>query len=422
MFNSIIFFIRLFWESILQAIGQLIANKLRTILSLLGVTIGIWCIIMVLSAVHSLEANIRGSFEKLGDDVVYVSTMPWGEDPSENYWKYMRRPEPNYRDFKAIEAKVKNAEMVAFNVFIGAKRLEYRSSSVANVFLVGPTYSYRDIFNIEMGQGRYFTPAEYQYGSDQIILGYQVAQNLFPGNINPIGKEVKLAGRKMQVIGVIEKQGKDLLKPIPFDQLAMIPYPTSRKFVSTNRFKGRGTSIMIKASEGTSLEDLKTEVAGVLRAQRRLAPKEEDNFSLNNISIIANLISGVFKVVNIAGSAIGLFSLLVGGFGVANIMFVSVKERTSMIGIKKALGAKKIVILLEFLIESIVLCLLGGLIGLSLVWLAAQIATRMFDFTIVLSAADAGLGLSISAIIGIISGVFPAWQAANMDPVVAMRQ
>ncbi len=411
-------FLKIFWEGIIQAVQQLITNRLRTFLSLLGITIGILCVISVLSAVSSLEHNIRGSFEQLGDDVIYVNRFNWGQNPHENWFKIMRRPEPSYDDYEAIIRNVRSYEKVAYSSFMGAKSMEYRSDNVSNVFTIGITYDYEEIFKLTFDKGRYFSQNEYHGGSNVIVLGYEVAKGLFGEDGNAVGKRVKIFGRKMLVIGVLEKEGQDLINPVNFDNVAFMPYYTARTIMDLSE-EG---DIMVKAADNISTAQLKDELTSTIRNERRLKPIEDDNFALNELSVLSGFFDAFFGTLNIAGWIIGGFSLIVGGFSVANIMFVSVRERTNLIGIKKALGAKNHFILLEFLVESIILCILGGLIGLGLVYLLAKAATAATEFEFFLSQSSMIIGVSVSIIIGIIAGLIPAVQAARMDPVEAMRQ
>lgn len=415
---------QIFVESLKQATQQLWGNKLRTFLSLLGVTIGIWCVIMVFSAVDSLEASIKESFDELGDDVVYVNTMPWGEDPRENLWKYERRPEPDYNDFSAIRQRVSAASLVSFSVFLGPSTVDYARGEASNVFMMGVTEDYRDMFSLEFEHGRYFSPTEFYRGANQVVIGHGVAAAIFLPSEEPIGKTIKIKGQRLQVVGVLKKEGKDLLNPINFDQVAIIPYITSSKFLNlraAGQTKGR-TSISVKAAPNVSLEALKSQITAVVRARRRLRPSEENNFELNTLSILSGILENIFVVIRAAGLLIGIFSIIVGGFSVANIMFVSVKERTNLIGVKKALGAKQYAILLEFLIESVILCLIGGAFGLLLVYLAALAATAIFEFHIFLSLSNIIVGVSISTLTGVIAGMVPAYMASRLDPVEAMRK
>lgn len=408
-------------ESTAQAFQQLWGNKLRTFLSLLGITIGIWCVIMVLSAVDSMEASIRQSFQKLGDDVIYIDKFSWEEDPQANYWKWMRRPNPSFKDFKSLKKNLNSAQLVTFSSFIGPKNIEYRSSSIEGAFTIAVTESYAKIFNLEFQKGRFYTETEYRLGGPQILLGHKVAEELF-GELEPIGKKVKFLGQKCYVIGVIEEGGKDIINPLNFDNAVIISYELARKITDVKNNSRRGGSINVKAKEGVSLEELKDDIIGVLRASRKIKPKSENNFALNTLSIISNALDSVFGILRLVGFVIGAFSMVVGMFSVANIMFVSVKERTNLIGIKKALGARRRIILLEFLTESIILCLVGGAIGLILVWAMSYVVTMAFGFEVYLSMKNLTIGIIASTATGIIAGIVPATIAAMMDPVNAIRQ
>lgn len=408
-------------ESILQALQQLRANKMRTFLSLLGVTIGIFSIIGVLSAVDSLEDNVRGSLEKLGNDIVHVKKWPWA-DISDSWWDYLKRPNPDYNDYLAIKEKVNNKSLVSYFAVIGFRTVKFNNASVENTMLFGCTPEFSEIFGIEYDEGRYFSPAEYGFGSNVIVIGWNVANQLFGENIDPIGKKVKLQGKKYEVIGVIEKAGDDLLNPVDFDDAIIVNYTNAKTLANLKAKYIFDTSVTVKAADNTELRDLKDEITMVLRAERRLKPKEKDNFSINELSMITMLFDSFFFVLNMLGILIGIFAMLVGGVSVANIMFVSVKERTSLIGIKKALGAKRFVILLEFLIESVILCIIGGLVGLLLIKIAMMILTNVIGFEMYIDFNNILLGLAVSIAIGVIAGFIPALRASKMDPVEAMRK
>jgi putative ABC transport system permease protein len=418
-----IVFTKVFSESIAQAMGQLAGNKLRSFLSLLGITIGIFCIIGVQAAVDSLEENIMDDIKKLGSDVVYVTKFSWMENPHEDFLKIMRRPNPSYADYKMVNKKVQSAHITNFDVDLGRKTAKYLSNSVENVQCNGTTYEFAEMYDLQFENGRYFSSSEYHYGAPKVIMGHNVATELF-GTIEPIGKTIKLMGRKLQVIGVIEKSGESLIGFGNFDDMLILPFELARKMAKLDSEDNPygNASLAVKAVQGVSNDELKDDLTGVLRAHRKLKPKEEDNFGLNEISIMEDAFQEVFKVLNILGLIIGGFAILVGVFSVANIMFVSVKERTNIIGIKKALGAKRYVILTEFLIEAIILCLLGGVIGLVAVYgLTFLINTLDIGFTIKLSMSNILSGLIWSTCIGIIAGLIPATQASGMDPVEAMR-
>lgn len=422
--NRFILLPRIFFESVRQAFQQLAGNKLRTVLSLSGITIGVFCVIMVLSAVDSLEANIQQSFQQLGEDVVYVSKIPWSEPPEGgNFWKYQRRPEANYKDFLAIQEKVKTAQIATFMVLIGNTTVESKTNTASGLLLLGVTADYRDMFGLKFNKGRFFTATEFYRGTNQIVMGYDAAKALSLPGENLVGKYIKVKGQRLQVIGILEKEGKDLINPLNFDDAGIIPYNTARKYVNLNKvgFNRGRTSISVKAKQGVRLETLEAELTGVLRSSRQLKPVEESNFALNTLSMVSQLFESVFSVIRVVGYVIGFFAILVGGFSVANIMFVSVKERTRLIGIKKALGAKNYMILTEFLVESVILCLIGGIVGLFFVVLCAEFATKIADYDIFLSAENAFRGLLIASMSGVIAGIVPAYRASKMVPVEAIR-
>lgn len=417
-------FLRILFEGAAQAWQQLMANKLRSFLSLSGVTIGIFCIIGVKSAVNSLEDNIRGSMAKLGNDVIYIEKFSWSEDPGQNYWKWMRRPNFTYHEFEVLKENLEMADQVGFWQFMGAKTAKWRSSSVENCYFIGLTEDCRDLFHLEFEEeGRFMSPIEYQAGADVCLLGSVISEGLFGTGVDPVGKDISVGGRKLRVLGVLKKSGKDLLKPFNFDNCVLISYNLARRGFGV-RAKGEfsRTSVCAKAKPGVELDELKDEIIGVLRGERRLKPREENNFALNTLSIISGLFDKLFGTMNVAGIFIGGFALLVGMFSVANIMFVSVRERTNLIGIKMALGAKRWFILLEILIEAVVLCVFGGLFGLILIWLVTMGISAAIDFDIHLSLSNALWGVLTSVLVGVVSGLIPASQASRMDPVEAIRK
>ncbi len=418
-------FFRILFEGAAQAWQQLMANKLRSFLSLLGITIGIFCIIGVKSAVNSLEDNIRGSLAKLGNDVIYLDKFSWAEDPGTNYWKWMRRPNFTYSEFESLKERLNTASEVGFWQFLGSKTLKWRSSSIENIGFLSVTEDCADIFRFEFeGEGRFFSPTEYLNGSEVCLIGYSIAESLFGENIDPIDKQITVGGRKLKIIGVFKKSGKDLLKVMNWDDALVISHTFARRGfnIRSNDPWAGNTSIGVRAKEGVNLDVVKDEITGELRALRHLRPLEETNFALNTLTILSGLFDSLFGVINMAGFIIGIFALVVGMFSVANIMFVSVKERTNIIGIKMALGAKRWFILLEILFEAVVLCVVGGAFGLLLIWIITEIITALIDFDIHLSMANVMIGVGTSIIVGVLSGLIPASQASRMDPVEAIRK
>ncbi len=408
--------IKLIRESFAFAFTALRVNKLRTFLSLLGISIGIFTIITVFTVVDSLENNIRGSVAKLGDDVLYVQKWPWVFDSNFPWWKFFQRPVPSYKDFEGLEKRLTRIDGIAYVLDLRGKTVKYGSNNIENVSISSVTNDFNKVRTLEFESGRYFSSMESQSGKNYSIIGFTVAESLFPG-IDPIGREIKTLGRNLLVIGVLKKEGDDILGSSS-DESIFIPMNFARKVIDT---KNEGDPfIMVKGNGTIQKGELENELKGAMRAVRKISPRKDDNFSINQSSLLAKPMESTFGVLNIAGWVIGGFSILVGGFGIANIMFVSVKERTSEIGIQKSLGAKNYFILLQFLVEAIVLCLLGGAIGLAIVYLITLGASAA-GFEIGLSLKNIFVGLSVSAIIGTISGFWPAYSASKLDPVEAIR-
>lgn len=408
-------------ESFRQAFQQLMTNKMRSFLSLLGVMIGIFCIIAVKSAVDSLEDNVRRSFAKLGNDVIYISKMPWNENPDENFWKYSRRPNPSFTDYKNLQEGLNSAKSVVYSLFVSRTTIKYRKNNVENAFGVAVTEDYDNFHSLEYESGRFFSPQEYQSGANRVILGFKVAKELFGDDGDPIGKEVKVFGRDMIVVGVMKESGKDLLKIYNYDNIAMISFELARSIVNVKPNRMFAGNLQVKAANGVSEAQLKDDIIVAMRKSRHIKPSEKENFSMNSMTMFAEPLAAVFGTLNAVGLIIGGFALLVGIFSVANIMFVSVKERTNIIGIKKALGAKQNIILLEFLIESIVLCVVGGLMGLVAVWGVLKLVSIVSAFEMYVSLSNVFTTLFVAVIAGVISGFIPALQASRMDPVEAIR-
>jgi putative ABC transport system permease protein len=411
-------FLKIFQESFRFAIQALIGNKLRTLLSLLGVTIGIFAIISVFAVVDSLERNIRTSVESLGDNVVFVQKWPWSMGGDYPWWKYYQRPLPTIQELASLEQRLEKAEAVAFVAGAGNKTAKYQSNDVEGVGVAAVSHGYQNVYGFELSSGRYFSIMESTTGKPVAIIGYNIAQSLFEGD-SPLGKSIKFMGNKATIIGVFKKTGDSVIGSSDDDNI-VIPVKYGRNFIRLNS-ESTNPMFMVKAKQGVSNEQLKDDLTRVMRSVRRLSPKVDDDFALNETSIISKGIDVLFNVIDLAGIIIGGFSLLVGGFGIANIMFVSVKERTNIIGIQKAIGAKNHFILLQFLFEAILLCLLGGVIGLSIVYGGTLLASYYIDFEIYLSANNIFSGLLVSVLIGVISGLIPAITASKLDPVEAIR-
>jgi putative ABC transport system permease protein len=405
-------------ESAGFAVEALRNNKLRTFLSTLGVTIGIFCIISVLTMVESLERNVQGSVESLGKDVIFVDKWPWTFGPDYKWWKYMNRPNPKMTELKMVSDRATLADASALVVTLGNITLKHESNSATGVSILGVSHAYDKIRSFDLIAGRYFTENESLNGLPVVIIGFAISESLF-ANTTAIDKTIKIKGRNYKVIGVAAKEGESLLGN-SMDNMALLPAQNVAQYVRINSDRSNA-QLQIKAKEGIALEQLEEELNGIMRSLRKLKPGQEENFALNKTTLIAEPVKQVFSVITFAGWIIGGFAMLVGGFGIANIMFVSVKERTNQIGIQKSLGAKNYFILIEFLVEAIILCLVGGAIGITMVWGITLIVTNLLDFNVALSLGNIITGVTVSVFIGLISGFIPAYSASKLDPVVAIR-
>lgn len=402
-------------ESARMGFSALSGDRLRTFLSLLGITIGIFAIISVFTLVDTLEGNLRDSVRSLGEDVIFVQKWPWDPEGEYAWWEYLKRPQPRYSEFEKLRERLPGAVSSAFMAQT-SHSVHFLNSSVDRVSIRAVTHGFQNVRELDLSKGRYFSTMESRSGRNVIVLGAGIAKNLFPYG-DPLGKDVEIGGRKLRVVGVIEKEGNSLIG-FSMDNTVLIPYRYAGDLFS---IKDLQRSILVKGGDGVDQGALKEEIRGTMRAIRRTPPKRGDTFALNQPSLISKNLSQLFGRVDIAGAVIGLFSILVGGFSIANIMFVSVRERTPQIGIQKALGARRLSILSQFLFESVFLCVLGGGIGLLLVFLISLLAGVILGTSVVLSLGNVFLGVGISVGIGVLSGLFPAYAAARLDPVEAIR-
>jgi putative ABC transport system permease protein len=412
--------IRLIFESFSFAFNSLKANKLRTLLSLLGITIGIFAIISVFTVIDSLEKFIRESLDSMGSNMVYIQKWPWMPPEGESeypWWRYLNRPVPEFEETEEILKRGNTIENVAF-LFGFSRTAQAGSDKIENVSIMATSYAILDVWGLKVERGRYFTESEMRSGSPVAVIGAEIAEKLFPG-LDPINRDIKVQGIKFQIIGVYEKKGQDMFGT-SMDKNIHISAVKSFYMIDV-RNRDRGQTLCVKSKPNIDSDKFVAELEGIMRNLHRLKPMEENDFALNEVSLISNQFDQFFVVFNMAGWIIGGFSILVGGFGIANIMFVSVKERTKIIGIQKSLGAKRYFILLQFIFEAIVLSLIGGILGLILIFIGTLIVGYVSEFTIMLTVSNIITGLMISSVIGFIAGFMPARSAARLDPVVAMN-
>ena len=417
MKNKTMLFIKLFRESYLFAFQAIIVNKLRTLLTLLGITIGIFSIISVFTVFDSLENKIKSSIESLGDNVLFVQKWPWAFGSDYPWWKYMKRPVAKYKELTEIE---KRSQVASASSFMANTRrtVKYNSNSINNTIIVGVSKNYNNTMSVKIGLGRFFTDNESNAGNSVAIIGSDIATNLF-NSAEPLGKEISIFGRKLTVIGVFEREGDNSFGNNA-DQQVMVPINFFRTVIDINS-ESVDPTIIVRAKTGIANQQLKDELTGILRSVRSIRPGEEDNFAINEMSMINNAFESLFKTISIIGWIIGMFSLIVGGFGIANIMFVSVKERTPIIGIQKSLGAKNYFIMFEFLFEAVFLSIIGGIVGLLIVYSGTLIASAVTGFAFTLTLKNIFLGVGVSFIIGVIAGIIPAFVASRLSPVEAIR-
>jgi putative ABC transport system permease protein len=406
------------WTSFKMALQEFRSNKLRTFLSLLGITFGIFCIISVLSTISSMQMAVNNDIKSLGNKTIYIDKWQYEGGPDFPWWKFIKRPVPKFDEMELLRLKVPDAAHLDFEIETQSS-VDFEDNSLTGVNFYGNTEDFDKIQRISIGSGRYFQQSDFDRGTPYVVMGYSIAEKLFGNPERAVGKIVKLKeSREATVIGLIQKQGQSLIGGWDFDNCILLTYNFLRQMV---REEYAQPKILVQAGDNISIDALKDELQGAMRSIRKLTPTQEDNFALNDIDSFSKMLEPIFSGMNIGGWAIAVLSLIVGMFGVANIMFVTVRERTSQIGLKKAIGAKRRSIMLEFLLESAFLCIIGGLIGLLAVFILTIVFSSMLSFKVFIPLNIILLAVSICLFTGILAGIIPAFIAARMDPVVAIR-
>jgi putative ABC transport system permease protein len=406
-------------SSFKMALQEFRSNKLRTFLSLLGITFGIFCIISVLSTIASMESAIQDDLKSLGSNTsIYIDKWEYRDDNNYPWWKFIKRPVPKYEEMKLLKQNVPLLANATYITNVNAN-LEYGDDILTGLNYWGVTEDFSNSQSIQIAEGRYLQQSDFDQAANSIVIGNTLAEKLFVKPEKAVGKIVSLKNDKRAVIiGVIKKQGQSMIDMWDFDNSIFMPYTFMKQMFTYETGNGR---IIVDGKPNVKLDDLKGELTGAMRSIRKLKPTEDDNYALNDIQAFSQQVHELFGNVSIGGWAISILSLIVGMFGVANIMFVTVRERTSQIGLKKAIGAKRKTIVMEFLLESAFLCIIGGLIGLVAVLILAQIFSAILSFKVFVAGGTIVMAIGICLFVGVAAGIIPALIAARMDPVVAIR-
>ena len=407
-------------ESFRIAWSQIRANKMRSILTALGVIIGIIAVTLMGTAILGIDAGVENSLAGFGDDVLYVTKWPW-RDNANDWWVYRNRQpiRPAYADRinewidehpeGPLKLAVPAASWDSTTIIRGENR-------VTNIYLNGYGADYPRLMRTDMKEGRFFTDMEGRAARNVVVLGIDVAGALFP-NESPEGKTVRIRDQQFTVIGVAARQGS-FLGLFSLDSMAIMPINTFRRYFPIN-WADPDVRVQVDLKR---MEEAREELRGLMRRIRQLGPERKDDFEINSQQVMREMLDPIKKGIAIAGLFITGLALFVGAIGIMNITYVSVKERTKEIGTRKALGARRRTILLQFLIEAVSICLAGGVCGLSLAWTMAMIVGQISEtFPLVFSPWLVFTGLFLSILTGVLSGFIPALQASKLDPVVALR-
>lgn len=411
-------FLGILWTSFKMALQELRSNKLRTFLSLLGITFGIFCIISVLATINSMKIAIQNDIKSLGSNTIFIDKWEYRNDRDYPWWKFIKRPNPKYEEVAQLKQRVPIMANAAFLISDNST-IELGNDILTGVNYYGVTADFANIEHFDIGEGRYLQQSDFDQSTNSIVIGYGVAEKIFGKPEKALNQTVKLKNNKPAlIIGIIAKQGQSMMNMWDYDNSIIM---TSGFLKQMTREENAQPRILVEGKEGVGIPALKDELTGAMRSIHKLSPGQEDDYALNDIESFSKYMDDIFSNINVGGWAIAALSLVVGMFGVANIMFVTVRERTSQIGLKKAIGAKRSTILSEFLLESAFLCIIGGLIGLVAVFILTAVFSTFSPFKVFIPADIIGMAIGICLVVGILAGIIPAFIAAKMDPVVAIR-
>ncbi|MFC2082158.1 ABC transporter permease [Bacteroidota bacterium] len=400
-------------EGILISIRAIRANKMRSVLTTLGIIIGIFAVTTMSTAIVGLREAFVSSISSLGNDVLYVDKFEWGMGG--NYHLYRNRKNLDYSQYEKLKDRLTSYDAISPVKRTFGKTLKYKNESVQSSLVIGTNEDYLKTGNAIPEKGRFLSELDVKANRAVCVIGQDIADALFP-NVNPLNKQIKVSGKSLRVIGILEKQGSALFGSFSMDGQLILPIKVYERFFGDSRNRMR---IDIKVADVNKIEDSKEEIRQIMRVIRKVPPGEEDDFAINQQEAITEVYDQTVGIVGLAGIVITGLSLFVGAIGIMNIMFVSVTERTREIGIRKAVGAKTWSILIQFLAEAALICMIGGLIGLFISFPVSLIIDQFLPTAMPLDIVI--LSLFIAAVVGIISGFLPAFKASKLDPVEALR-
>jgi len=417
--------LRYILEGLKMSYKAIWSSKMRSILTMLGVATGIFAITGILTMVNSLQSSITSNLSALGNTTIFVHHWPWAEG-GEEWYKFVNRPKVSYRDFIRLKSDLENVNAVGYEVTARGQSVQAQGRSASMIDVVGITNDMGKVKELNFSQGRFFSELESHLGKNICILGYNIAESLFPSSA-AVGKYVRVGKKRLLVIGVMAKQGGSFFPGMPSeDDRVYVPYKTLPSMYNLYDRK-IDKVITIKASEYKDLPQVEESTSAIMRASRGLKPRMEDNFAINKQEALMKRFESIFGYLETGGWVISIFSILIGGFSIGNIMYISVKERTNEIGVQMALGSSRDFVLFQFLAEAIILCLIGGLLGILITLglgslIQAFLSRTDLSLQVAFALEDLGIGLFVAFLIGLLAGLVPASMAARLDPVVAIRQ
>ena len=401
----------IFGEYVSMAWMALKSHKLRSILTTIGIFLGVTTIITIFTTIQGINEYVIGQLSNISSSSVYVQKWPWGFH--EDWWKYRNRKDITYKEYEALQENSSEADYIS-PVIYSLKTVKYKNEVYEQIPVIGTNEQYKNTDNVNLSIGRFLTELDVQRNHKVCVLGDEVAGNLFKEE-SPLSRRIKVGPDKYTVIGVLEKRGKIFGQSM--DNFVIVPIGTFQRVYGGHR----DMQITLMVDDISRLEDMKDEARGILRRVRKISPGDEDDFALNQQDQLTDMYRTLTGTLFAIIFVIGAVSLVVGGIGITNIMLVSVTERTNEIGIRKAIGAKRRSILLQFIIESIAIASMGGLLGIIFGFMGGSIILSQMSLKTGVSLTSIVVGFGFSTFVGIVAGLYPAWRAASMNPIDSLH-